>query len=254
MQTDQPFWDRNSSSAACTLCKKSFNLVSRRHHCRYCGKLVCHACSSNKVNLVGSADTNNAGVRVCDPCFLILAVKEENKQKAEQILLQQQELLSFSSYLSSTLCNVYFLDGSTKTMFYDEFTTVRDVVKDLFPYFPVALFICTQDLNNPNHYLLTKLQDNLSAMMTSFRETYPYAKLVLPIYKKTHLKIIMQNYCPVPGGDLQNLQCAVFSSSSAEMPSHAHEAGADIDKMKKKESNREVSTLLQGDAQLLKVD
>lgn len=38
---------------------------NRRHHCRRCGRLVCHSCSSRKMALEGSEEP----VRVCDQCY-----------------------------------------------------------------------------------------------------------------------------------------------------------------------------------------
>lgn len=38
-------WIPDSYSNTCMICCKMFNFISRRHHCRYCGSLICHACS-----------------------------------------------------------------------------------------------------------------------------------------------------------------------------------------------------------------
>eukprot|EP01043_Picozoa_sp_COSAG02_P037667 COSAG02_NODE_2844_length_7905_cov_33.004356_7_plen_369_part_01 len=37
--------------AACMICGSSFSLLNNRHHCRYCGWLVCSACSPGKLKL-----------------------------------------------------------------------------------------------------------------------------------------------------------------------------------------------------------
>uniref|UniRef100_A0A7S3B5X1 FYVE-type domain-containing protein n=1 Tax=Haptolina ericina TaxID=156174 RepID=A0A7S3B5X1_9EUKA len=38
----------DDSSDSCTLCGMRFNLINRRHHCRACGRLTCHACAPRR--------------------------------------------------------------------------------------------------------------------------------------------------------------------------------------------------------------
>lgn len=49
----------------CSVCCLSLCQFNRRHHCRRCGRLVCHACSSGKMVVEGSEEP----VRVCDQCY-----------------------------------------------------------------------------------------------------------------------------------------------------------------------------------------
>ncbi|KAG5519442.1 hypothetical protein PMAC_002069 [Pneumocystis sp. 'macacae'] len=42
-----PIWVRDSSTHKCMLCFGTFNWIRRKHHCRFCGKIVCHECSTN---------------------------------------------------------------------------------------------------------------------------------------------------------------------------------------------------------------
>lgn len=49
-------------------CKRSaFTIVTRRHHCRRCGRVVCHSCSSKRMFIPKVYDI--VMVRVCDDCF-----------------------------------------------------------------------------------------------------------------------------------------------------------------------------------------
>jgi FYVE/RhoGEF/PH domain-containing protein 5/6 len=65
-----PVWIGDDHSSACLRCNKPFSALSRRHHCRNCGILVCHKCSSNKAIVKSVHPTTPT--RVCDNCFDIL--------------------------------------------------------------------------------------------------------------------------------------------------------------------------------------
>ncbi|XP_052756683.1 zinc finger FYVE domain-containing protein 26 homolog isoform X2 [Galleria mellonella] len=61
-------WVEDYSADRCMLCRTSiFSMIIRRHHCRRCGRLVCHACSRNRMQV----PTYPSGVkfRVCDDCY-----------------------------------------------------------------------------------------------------------------------------------------------------------------------------------------
>eukprot|EP00931_Biecheleriopsis_adriatica_P111477 TRINITY_DN85864_c0_g1_i1.p1 TRINITY_DN85864_c0_g1~~TRINITY_DN85864_c0_g1_i1.p1 ORF type:complete len:237 (-),score=30.36 TRINITY_DN85864_c0_g1_i1:59-769(-) len=44
-QAGAPKWTPDSDAARCQLCQASFWMLSRRHHCRKCGRCVCSECS-----------------------------------------------------------------------------------------------------------------------------------------------------------------------------------------------------------------
>ncbi|KAK9279672.1 hypothetical protein L1049_013352 [Liquidambar formosana] len=54
-------------SARCDVCKCSFNAFRRRHHCRCCGRTLCHEHSSNQMALPQFGI--HSAVRVCADCF-----------------------------------------------------------------------------------------------------------------------------------------------------------------------------------------
>ncbi|XP_048486112.1 zinc finger FYVE domain-containing protein 26 homolog [Plutella xylostella] len=61
-------WVGDYSADKCMLCHTSiFSMIIRRHHCRRCGRLICHACSRHRMQV----PTYPSGVkfRVCDDCF-----------------------------------------------------------------------------------------------------------------------------------------------------------------------------------------
>jgi hypothetical protein len=64
-------WLPDDASDVCLICDVQFGLVTRKHHCRSCGKLVCSSCSRNKKALPqvnGGSKGRKQQVRVCDNC------------------------------------------------------------------------------------------------------------------------------------------------------------------------------------------
>lgn len=46
-------WAEDYSTDRCMLCRTSiFSMIIRRHHCRRCGRLVCHACSRHRMQVI----------------------------------------------------------------------------------------------------------------------------------------------------------------------------------------------------------
>ena len=56
-------WKDSSAVTSCALCKTSFGLLVRRHHCRLCGDVFCHSCSSKQTLINAKLE------RCCTPCF-----------------------------------------------------------------------------------------------------------------------------------------------------------------------------------------
>ena len=52
-------WQKDSAHATCQQCFTSFTLLNRKHHCRYCGRVLCDNCSSYKIKKL----------RACKMCF-----------------------------------------------------------------------------------------------------------------------------------------------------------------------------------------
>ena len=68
-----PSWIHDTDVTRCQNCNNHFPsgiIVSRRHHCRSCGRCVCGACSSKKLLL--NYCKNEGEVRVCDQCYAYL--------------------------------------------------------------------------------------------------------------------------------------------------------------------------------------
>ncbi len=70
-------WAPNDSSNRCLECEKVFTLMNRKHHCRLCGKLICHSCSKSVEIL------QNQGVRSCTSCLYLLSLRKRDSRDAE---------------------------------------------------------------------------------------------------------------------------------------------------------------------------
>ncbi|XP_067928545.1 early endosome antigen 1-like [Watersipora subatra] len=62
-------WVEDEDVLDCTNCAKSFNVRVRKHHCRNCGNIFCHDCSSKQLQLPISSKPS----RVCDNCYVELS-------------------------------------------------------------------------------------------------------------------------------------------------------------------------------------
>ncbi|XP_069110952.1 LOW QUALITY PROTEIN: FYVE, RhoGEF and PH domain-containing protein 6-like [Argopecten irradians] len=63
---EAPVWIPDSRVTMCMMCTSEFSVIHRRHHCRACGKVLCHYCSMYKVPL---KYLDNKVRRVCNDCY-----------------------------------------------------------------------------------------------------------------------------------------------------------------------------------------
>lgn len=203
-------WESDKASSCCTLCTKKFGmLLQRRHHCRSCGRLVCGACSSNKVRIEDAADNRQVDdelQRVCDPCYQIITAKEEKISQEIKQRERKMELLSVTSYLSNCMVDIFFLDGKYKTLCFEETTTIGDLASQLYPNAKLAMFEVFQDMFDGNQYTYLSDTDIISDVVSRWRdERKKYVKIVLPVYDSKAVRpinsVIKKN--ALSDGDLQ---------------------------------------------------
>lgn len=60
-------WMPDHMTDYCTRCQKRFWIADRKHHCRICGLIFCHSCSSNQAPV--PKENLLQPVRVCDDCI-----------------------------------------------------------------------------------------------------------------------------------------------------------------------------------------
>ena len=74
-------WISDDRASVCSSCALEFSIIRRKHHCRGCGRIFCHACSSNTIRVpsfvqhfLASTPTRvdeslRTAKRVCDACY-----------------------------------------------------------------------------------------------------------------------------------------------------------------------------------------
>lgn len=55
-------WVKDGDRSTCTACQQAFSMLRRRHHCRFCGEVVCGSCTEFKY-------VCNIKVRICTTCL-----------------------------------------------------------------------------------------------------------------------------------------------------------------------------------------
>ena len=67
-------WVIDGDCPRCLLCRAAFSTFRRRHHCRACGRLICHECLANKRIKVVSLQRDEHASIVCVSCYDSLRV------------------------------------------------------------------------------------------------------------------------------------------------------------------------------------
>jgi len=77
VKVESPKWMEDDSVQKCVQCKSKFNLLTRKHHCRSCGKIYCADCTNNMLSLPQYGYIKP--VRVCDTCVSKLSGHQSTK-------------------------------------------------------------------------------------------------------------------------------------------------------------------------------
>lgn len=64
-----PVWIPDDQAIHCHSCREEFTVFRRKHHCRLCGNVICHACSANTFFIPGSSLADLRPARACDLCY-----------------------------------------------------------------------------------------------------------------------------------------------------------------------------------------
>ncbi|XP_051871734.1 zinc finger FYVE domain-containing protein 21 isoform X1 [Pristis pectinata] len=115
---DEPQWVPDKECPRCMQCDAKFDFLTRKHHCRRCGKCFCDKCCSKKVPLPRMYFIDP--VRQCAECALISQKESEFFDKQIKVLINGATFLITSSFseksetMSCRLSNNHrylYLDG-----------------------------------------------------------------------------------------------------------------------------------------------
>ncbi|CAD6191531.1 unnamed protein product [Caenorhabditis auriculariae] len=84
-----PYWIPDTDCAQCMLCSARFTLLTRRHHCRACGRLLCGNCCNERATLeyLNTEGKKPQPSRVCTPCSKMLGrIAKFEQEEANQRL------------------------------------------------------------------------------------------------------------------------------------------------------------------------
>ncbi|CAH0604937.1 unnamed protein product [Chrysodeixis includens] len=101
-------WLDGSSVKLCPNCAKAFNLTRRKHHCRLCGSILCHDCSTfldiNVARAIVDPSaprtsqpdheiTEKNGLRLCEHCFNLIELRKQvqESRNAKTVLVTAYE-------------------------------------------------------------------------------------------------------------------------------------------------------------------
>ncbi|KAK7139802.1 hypothetical protein R3I94_012443 [Phoxinus phoxinus] len=81
---DEPLWIPDKECSTCMQCDTKFDFITRKHHCRRCGRCFCDKCCSQKVSLPRMCFVDP--VRQCAECSLISQKEVEFYDKQLKVL------------------------------------------------------------------------------------------------------------------------------------------------------------------------
>ncbi|ULU05278.1 hypothetical protein L3Y34_017767 [Caenorhabditis briggsae] len=83
-----PYWIPDSECQNCMLCNVKFTIITRRHHCRACGRVLCGSCCSEKsvLDYLKEDGKKPQAVRVCKPCSTMLSRIESHEEEERRRL------------------------------------------------------------------------------------------------------------------------------------------------------------------------
>lgn len=100
---DRANWVKDAEASMCMGCRRSvFTMLTRRHHCRRCGRVVCASCSSNR--LIIPKLYADIPVRSCDDCVRQSAEREQKQSASPQAaagLAEETQVLPETSFEST---------------------------------------------------------------------------------------------------------------------------------------------------------
>jgi hypothetical protein len=97
-----------------------------------------------------------------------MEIKKQMQMEANYQRERELALLNATSKVSDSLCRIYFLDGSFKTVYYDETVTARDITAKICFSVQIALFEVERDLRDPTQFVLIPADECIGDIIGTF--------------------------------------------------------------------------------------
>lgn len=89
-------WIRDEDATQCMCCHRSvFTMLTRRHHCRRCGRVVCHSCSTSRMKIDNMYD--DIPVRFCTDCAR--QTEQMNNKRQNNVNDDKNSVESFDDWI-----------------------------------------------------------------------------------------------------------------------------------------------------------
>jgi hypothetical protein len=130
-----------------------------------------------------SGTMNGNPQRVCNGCYKVLTKREEIQQEVNAKREKERALLESTSLISDSLLHVFLLDGSYKTIFFDDVTTAAEISSGICYSVKSGLFEVHQDIRDVEQYKLIPANECITNITSRWiNSNFNTAKLVIPIY------------------------------------------------------------------------
>ncbi|VDK43029.1 unnamed protein product [Anisakis simplex] len=116
-------WVADKESNACRVCNERFTITRRRHHCRLCGKMMCHACSQFLSFITARKLTN--------PAFAAQMLEEMSRAELESSIVNQSKP-NYASLSSSKSSSTSMTDAIRNAVSGDSLMSVRKKSEKIF--------------------------------------------------------------------------------------------------------------------------
>ncbi|XP_006632243.1 zinc finger FYVE domain-containing protein 21 isoform X1 [Lepisosteus oculatus] len=114
---DEPQWVPDKECPRCMQCDAKFDFLTRKHHCRRCGKCFCDKCCSRKVSLPRMCFVDP--VRQCAECSLVSQKEMEFYDKQLKVLMNGGTFLVSLGTLGKLETMVCRLSNNHRYLFLD---------------------------------------------------------------------------------------------------------------------------------------
>lgn len=79
-------WLPDAAAPTCMACPAEFGLLTRRHHCRFCGGIYCSKCCS----VYDTTDREGKDLRLCERCVHIVEQRDRGLSRENHAMLIRQ--------------------------------------------------------------------------------------------------------------------------------------------------------------------